>query len=662
MRTFGILLFTLILSGFSIPRCGATVYYSNGSVANVQALHNAARDGDTITLPAGIFSWTARLNITKGITIQGQTTISGAGTANPIINDRTIIQDNTPRSGIRGILSAEIPPGKLFRFTGMTFVPGATTAYPSKLEGAFHLGYQGATPSMWNRIDHCHFASLYQGKIIWVGGWVYGVADHNVIEVRGNDLPFNIWAITYGGTAQILGHGSWADYPWYGTDKFWFVEDNTIIRRSSQPTGLVDSVFGGRFVIRHNYVHNAVVGDHGTEGSGRGKRANEVYNNTFNNTATGAPPGGQRSGTSLWHDNIVTGIEPNNDSVCGLQNFRESPSRAQSPWGIADGTSPWDANDTEGNGTFVEGHQPFVFDQGTDNSSVNSRGIIHDSTKNWTPNQWVGYSVTNYNRVYTSDGIGSYITGNTAHTITYDYYPGTDATQHMIFNAGDPYKIHRVLIMMDQNGRGKTDLITGSGPFINTTTGTASWPHSALEPCFSWNNVYAPNGNALGFNTNAGQPTTIANRDYYNLGAGFPRDSTPAQVSATYTAALNGVDYVGTFVYPHPLTALPIGAARAVVTDFSGEGSPDYVLQRASTHQTGIWYLDNNVYAGSAWGPTLPPGWELVAAADFNGDGKPDYLLYNVYTQQTGIYYLNNNVYVSAAWGPTVSVWSLFGP
>jgi hypothetical protein len=37
-----------------------------------------AGDGDTIMVPAGTFSWTARLNITKGITIQGQRTISGA--------------------------------------------------------------------------------------------------------------------------------------------------------------------------------------------------------------------------------------------------------------------------------------------------------------------------------------------------------------------------------------------------------------------------------------------------------------------------------------------------------------------------------------------------------------------------------------------------------
>ena len=50
----------LILSGFSALR-GATVYDSDGSAASVQALHNAAHDGDTITVPpghlAGLRAW-----------------------------------------------------------------------------------------------------------------------------------------------------------------------------------------------------------------------------------------------------------------------------------------------------------------------------------------------------------------------------------------------------------------------------------------------------------------------------------------------------------------------------------------------------------------------------------------------------------------------------
>ena len=274
-----------------------------------------------------------------------------------------------------------------------------------------------------------------------------------------------------------------------------------------------------------------------------------------------------------------------------------------------------------------------------------------DSTKNWTPNQWVGYSIKNTNPASASYPLGSYIIFNTSNTIAYAYNGATNGG-HLRFHAGDTYEIHRVLVMMDQNGRGKGDQVVGTPNPINLRTGTPWWTHQALEPCFSWNNVHTSTGHIYGFGS--GSPTLIANRDYYNLGGGFPANSTPSAVSSTYTAALNGVDYVGTFVYPHPLTALPIGAARAVVTDFDGEGSPDYVLQRASTHQTGIWYLDNNVYAGSALGPTLSAGWKVVAAADFNGDGKPDYLVCNVSTRQTGIYYLDNNIYLGSAWGPTL--------
>ncbi len=61
----------------------------------------------------------------------------------------------------------------------------------------------------------------------------------------------------------------------------------------------------------------------------------------------------------------------------------------------------------------------------------------------------------------------------------------------------------------------------------------------------------------------------------------------------------------------------------------TGDGKPDYALFNAVTHQTAIWYLNNNVFVGGAFGPTLPNGWDLVAVGDFNADGKPDYVLYN---------------------------------
>ena len=37
------------------------------------------------------------------------------------------------------------------------------------------------------------------------------------------------------------------------------------------------------------------------------------------------------------------------------------------------------------------------------------------------------------------------------------------------------------------------------------------------------------------------------------------------------------------------------------------------VLYNASTRRTALYYLNNNVYAGSALGPILSVGWNLVA-------------------------------------------------
>src|SRR5207248_11103756 len=74
--------------------------------------------------------------------------------------------------------------------------------------------------------------------------------------------------------------------------------------------------------------------------------------------------------------------------------------------------------------------------------------------------------------------------------------------------------------------------------------------------------------------------------------------------------------------------ALPIYVVRLfdnaapVAYDFNQDGKPDYVLFNAVTHQTAVWYLDNNVFIGAAFGPALPANWKVVGVADFDGDGR----------------------------------------
>jgi hypothetical protein len=107
---------------------------------------------------------------------------------------------------------------------------------------------------------------------------------------------------------------------------------------------------------------------------------------------------------------------------------------------------------------------------------------------------------------------------------------------------------------------------------------------------------------------------------------------------------------------------LPGGWRVIDVADFNRDGKPDYALFNASTRQTAIWYLSGVMFIGGANGPTLPIGWALVAIGDFNNDGKPDYVLYNASIRQTAVWYLNNNVFIGGANGPTLPAgWSLVG-
>src|SRR5204863_5432005 len=110
----------------------------------------------------------------------------------------------------------------------------------------------------------------------------YGVSDHNFFEVDGTNHSGLFMNGSTNGHEH--GSGSWADFPYYGSDKFWFVETNTMkgFGLGSSTSAGLDSTNGGRWVARHNYWDNGSPGGHGTEGANvRGTRATQVYNNTF---------------------------------------------------------------------------------------------------------------------------------------------------------------------------------------------------------------------------------------------------------------------------------------------------------------------------------------------------------------------------------------------
>ena len=126
-----------------------------------------------------------------------------------------------------------------------------------------------------------------------------------------------------------------------------------------------------------------------------------------------------------------------------------------------------------------------------------------------------------------------------------------------------------MLIGLDQNGRGKGDLVDTNNPRF--------WPNEQQETCFSWNNKNTDTGQVVGYGNNL-VPTEHEGSDYVNLGAGLPANQIPTQVTAAYSAGVNGGSaYTHEFVYPHPLvtggptptptpTSSPTATARATHT------------------------------------------------------------------------------------------------
>jgi hypothetical protein len=227
---------------------------------------------------------------------------------------------------------------------------------------------------------------------------------------------------------------------------------------------------------------------------------------------------GFNSGSGLAHDNTYVGIKPQG---YGMQTYRCMHAYEPVFFG-ADGRNPWDYNVTESDGvTHIDGHPPYLFDSGTISSaSGNDPCTITDTSKNWAPNRWVSYSLRR-----PSDGATAYVQRNTHHTLTVCQWSPGDAH----WAAGQGYEIRRVLRAIDQPGSGAGDLLSGANP-------TPKWLNQVREGCYSWNNIYTPDGSHINFTPgiNAGLgPGLVQGLDYFN--------DTPLPGYTPYT-------------YPHPLT------------------------------------------------------------------------------------------------------------
>jgi hypothetical protein len=507
----------------------ATINAASVEYNDVKAAVEQAVEGDTVILPAGEASWPEKLEITKGITIQGQTTVENAGTPDAIAQDLTVIRDESPRNQkTSGVFKFTLSPEQACRLTGITIKAGTATVLNNN--GVVFFQSSGDAANFKMRVDHCHVQNV-RDRMIHAGGWCFGVADHNLLEANASSQSCYCSHGGIGGSTSGRSDEAWTEPPMFGSGNFFFFETNTILNTAKG--GAMDAEASGRYVARHNYFKDCQPNSHGTEGSrNRGTRAAMVYGNWLDSPVK-APSTMNRGGSWIYHDNRYTGLKnPGGPYHSNMVSFRQFGATSQSggAWGSSDGTSPYDDNDPHGK-----------YFEGTATKSE-PEGTLTDNTANWTPDQWMGFSV-HHPRI----NKGANILSNTATKITYRKYGTNDRGPLVIFNEGDLYQIYRVFQTLDQPGRGKGDLLTGD------PATPKAWSNQQTEPCISWNNVYADANSETAWGFFADSPTIEDGRDYYNLGPGF--DAFPAQVVRAYPASVNGLDYTQDYAYPHPLVS-----------------------------------------------------------------------------------------------------------
>ena len=505
----------MIWNGFSAL---ATVYDSDGSSTNVQSIHDTlALNGDTITLPAGTFTWTQSVNVSKNISIIG-------------VAGQTTINDQIPKTGNSpGAFQCNLPSGTtLFRISGIKFQGTVGPVYDGSA-GQITIGGVSTIPNF--RIDNCEFNGLFIRPVVTSGG-LWGVIDHCSFTMGewtgGIEIRHSGWK----GIGEY-GDNSWADDPHWGTEQAIFIEDCTFNNFSSAT--LLDGEGGMRVVVRKCNIFNSESGNHGTETSQRLRSGRTIE--FYENHCDGVPDQFihnwviyVRGGSALIWGNYA-------DHFDSLVVFAEYRLLFQAtPWGQADGTNQWDTN------------SPTVFATGV-HTGGNSSGTL-STNANWQANQWQGYSIRNITR-----GTASSIRSNTSNTITPDANP---QGQSMTFNTGDSFQIRKVNMVLDQPGRGKGDYISGINP------APVGWPHQASEPVHIWGNTLGPdfgndNGRAVVYSQGY---SVIENQDWF--------------YSLDNSAALPGYT---PYIYPHPLVSnepmpSPTPSATATPTPAPSPTSP----------------------------------------------------------------------------------------
>jgi hypothetical protein len=437
------------------------------SYTDVNIAVTLAVDGDTVVVPAGTADWTNTLTYSKAITLQG------AGIGNTII-----LEDEGVYSPELLNLNTQI--GKNYRVTGFTFTTG------SRANGAYGAGLILLNGyNSWFRVDHCLFTNVQNVGVNVAGP--FGVVDHCTFYFNVGAGVVKVYSQYYASTnysLQNFGDGSWSAPGSLGTINAFYLEDCVMVW--TYPSGVpsaTDGYGGCRVVYRNNILTNCAIQWHGTGSSGRwrGGRQFEVYNNLFVNTFGGGAAGQSRSGTGVVYSNTLVGLW---SQVFTMEDYR-SP-EALSMWGGADGTNAFDLKDS--------GFTPINFTKAdANNTGYQYFGLLYPSGSaqkagaTWTPNQFVGYTIRDFNQ-YQGPAAGD---TNTARfttiisnsTDTVYWYNGGSHLGLLLATNGDSMQITHVLQSIDCSGNGSGDQLS------YTASPTPTWLHQPIDPICAWSNT-----------------------------------------------------------------------------------------------------------------------------------------------------------------------------
>lgn len=282
------------------------------SLAEVQALIDAAPDGARVVIPAGDVTWSSgiKMPLDKTLRVEGEgigrTIIRASNLELPIftLGPRGHTIGNIETHGGSIIISNSLG----FRIHHMRFY-SASTKYVC----------------IYGALDTAHVPNLH-----------WGIVD-NCEMINARVLPSGAAAMLSENNSQ---HKLWAVDAPLGTQYAVYVEDCTFELIGGATGNIMDGNYGGRWVFRYNHVKNSIIEIHSVQGNNRAMRTWEIYNNTIE--------GGSdvswtamfiRGGTGVVFNNI---LKNQTGDPIKLNNVRDTGT--PDVCGMCNGTSNWDQN------------------------------------------------------------------------------------------------------------------------------------------------------------------------------------------------------------------------------------------------------------------------------------------------------------------------------